>query len=328
MPAAGVGLLPPEAAAPAAPAEVQAVAAVPAAAAASAAVAAGAPAAPAVVPGAGPRPGEDAPQDSSGDRQLTTVPEAKPAPTAAAAPVAAPAMPVAMPVVRPAGEVAQSKARGREVEVEATPADADPPALRHVAATPAAPGPTAPAASPPPMAGAGDGAGQGLVLHEAGPAPWHLTADPAAAPGRAGQPLPPQPVQPQAIVGQVAVAIGKASDRRVEIRLDPPELGRVQIHLTTTDGGLQAVVLADRPETQDLLRRHAEVLARELGAAGYDSVSLDFAAGGDAAPGREGAFAAAPRAPDWAQVAPAAVTPETLVAAPRRGAAGGLDVRL
>ena len=75
------------------------------------------------------------------------------------------------------------------------------------------------------------------------------------------------------------MAIGRTSDDRVEIRLDPPELGRVQIHLTRLDGGVQAVVLADRPETQDLLRRHAEALARELGQAGYDTVSLDFAAG-------------------------------------------------
>ena len=78
--------------------------------------------------------------------------------------------------------------------------------------------------------------------------------------------------QPQAVIGQVAVAIGRTSDRRVEIRLDPPELGRVQIHLTPVDGGVQAMVLADRPETQDLLRRHAEALARELGEAGYGNV--------------------------------------------------------
>ena len=95
-------------------------------------------------------------------------------------------------------------------------------------------------------------------------------------------PAQPQTVAPQAVMAQLAVAIGKASDRRVEIRLDPPELGRVQIHLTPVDGGMQAMVLSDRPETHDLLRRHAEVLARELDAAGYDSVSLDFAAGHEA----------------------------------------------
>jgi hypothetical protein len=104
----------------------------------------------------------------------------------------------------------------------------------------------------------------------------------------------------------------------------------VQIHLTRHDGAIQAVVLAERPETQDLLRRHAEVLARELGEAGYDGVSLDFAGGGMQArpedPGRR----------DWSQAAarPAAAEPAAASAGAlaaggwRRSAAGGLDVRL
>ena len=122
----------------------------------------------------------------------------------------------------------------------------------------------------------------------------------------------------------MAVAIGKAADRRVEIRLDPPELGRVQIHLTPVDGGVQAVVLADRPETQDLLRRHAEALARELGAAGYGSVSLDFAAGSEArrtatsGPRRSG------RRPRLSR--PRSRRRRRAVG--RRSLAGGLDVRL
>ena len=114
---------------------------------------------------------------------------------------------------------------------------------------------------------------------------------------RRTEPTASQAPQPQAVIGQVAVAISKASDRKVEIRLDPPELGRVQIHLTPIDGGVQAVVMAQRPETQDLLRRHAEMLAHELGAAGYGNVSLDFAAGGEAPAGRGDARA------DWAHAA-------------------------
>ena len=87
--------------------------------------------------------------------------------------------------------------------------------------------------------------------------------------------------------------------------------------------------MADRPETQDLLRRHAEVLVRELGQAGYDSVSLDFA-GGEARAGRDDG-----RSLDWAQAAPApaaaaeAAAPAAAPSAARgRSAAGGLDVRL
>jgi hypothetical protein len=127
------------------------------------------------------------------------------------------------------------------------------------------------------------------------------------------------------VAGQVAVAIGRASDDKVEIRLDPPELGRVQIHLSRHDGAVQAVVLADRPETQDLLRRHAEVLARELGEAGYDSVRLDFGGGEQARPDDPGAR-------DWAQAVerPGASEPVAVSDGPQGTprVAGRLDVRL
>ena len=84
--------------------------------------------------------------------------------------------------------------------------------------------------------------------------------------------------------------------------------------------------MADRPETQDLLRRHAEVLARELGQAGYDSVSLDFA-GGEARAGRDDAPEPRLGAGGAGAVPPPRPRPRR---PPRRGrsAAGGLDVRL
>jgi flagellar hook-length control protein FliK len=150
-----------------------------------------------------------------------------------------------------------------------------------------------------------------MVAHEAARPAWRLAAKAAGA-------VRAEPAPPQALAGQITLAIGRASDHRVEIRLDPPELGRVQIQLNPGDGGLQAIVLAERPETQDLLRRHAETLARDLNAAGYTNVSLDFAAGGEAAPRRdEPETGGAP--------APAAVE---IAVAPARAPADGLDIRL
>ncbi len=186
--------------------------------------------------------------------------------------------------------------------------------------------PAVPSAAPASAAVAGS---PGLAFsHDAAPPAWHLSPDTGPAPVRseaAAVAAPASQPVPQAVIGQLAVAIGRTSDRRVEIRLDPPELGRVQIHLTPLDGGLQAMVLSDRPETNDLLRRHAEMLARELNAAGYDSVSLDFAAGGET-PARD-----APPGMDWARTAMAAPEPAVAVApatAPRRVVTGGLDIRL
>jgi flagellar hook-length control protein FliK len=150
-----------------------------------------------------------------------------------------------------------------------------------------------------------------------------------AATAQAQRPDGTNPLGPQATaavpIESIAVTIAArahAGSSRFEIRLDPPELGRVQIHLTPIDGGVQAMVLADRPETQDLLRRHAEALARELGAAGYGDVQLDFAAGHSTPdPDRS-----APEAPLPAGTGDSAAS---ATAEPRRLATvGGLDVRL
>lgn len=160
-----------------------------------------------------------------------------------------------------------------------------------------------------------------------------LSLAPAALDGMtlrtdAGAASPAATAQAAAVVGQVAVALGKAHEPKIEIRLDPPELGRVHIHLTPTDtGGVQAVVAADRPETQDLLRRHADLLARELADAGYQGVNLQFAAGGDA--GARQQSAEAPAGTEVASIlAPLAVAAATAMVQPARLVTGGLDIRL
>jgi hypothetical protein len=157
---------------------------------------------------------------------------------------------------------------------------------------------------------------------------WQIVAEAPAGSARAeaahhAQAAAAAPVAQQ-VVGQVVVAITAAAEPKLEIRLDPPELGRVEIRLTETESGVQAVVMAQRPETQDLLRRHAEQLAGELVAAGYGDVSLDFA-GGEATSGggeRPGS--------DWIELGAAATSATPVAAAPSRAAASltGLDIRL
>jgi flagellar hook-length control protein FliK len=70
----------------------------------------------------------------------------------------------------------------------------------------------------------------------------------------------------------VAVAIaGKALEgkNRFEIRLDPPELGRIEVRLDVdTDGRVTSHLIAHRAETLDLLRRDAAGLQRALEDAG------------------------------------------------------------
>lgn len=147
---------------------------------------------------------------------------------------------------------------------------------------------------------------------------WRLEADaPAATTTRADTPAPAA----QPVARQIAAAVTQASSGIVEIRLDPPELGRVQIRLEPAEEGLRAIILAERPETQDLLRRNAPELTRDLNAAGYARVSLDFAAGGERAP-RDmrppAGLVAATGAPETTAIP--AVIPIHI--------SGGLDIRL
>ncbi len=115
------------------------------------------------------------------------------------------------------------------------------------------------------------------------------TANTAPAPqaplgeARSLQPAPtqaapsPAPAEPAL---QLARAISLGSERSVEVRLDPPHLGRVRIEFDFTGDQVRAVVTAAEPEALNHLRRGAQILMRELASLGHTDVSLDFAEGG------------------------------------------------
>ena len=75
---------------------------------------------------------------------------------------------------------------------------------------------------------------------------------------------------------QIAVAISNTSGKVTEISLNPEELGRVRLSLSAADGVISLNVLAERPETHDLLRRHMDILAQEFRQLGYTSISFSF----------------------------------------------------
>lgn len=86
------------------------------------------------------------------------------------------------------------------------------------------------------------------------------------------------------VAQQMASVARQSPDRPVELILNPEELGRVRLTFTTTDGGINVAVIAERGETTELLRRHIETLAEEFRELGYKDVSFDFSgngAGGD-----------------------------------------------
>ncbi|MDP1628813.1 MAG: flagellar hook-length control protein FliK [Parvibaculum sp.] len=66
---------------------------------------------------------------------------------------------------------------------------------------------------------------------------------------------------------------------RFDIRLDPPEMGRIDVRMEVRkDGHVAAHMTVDRPETLDLLQRDARALQQALNNAGLqaDSDSLNF----------------------------------------------------
>jgi hypothetical protein len=101
----------------------------------------------------------------------------------------------------------------------------------------------------------------------------------AAMPAEAARHAAPQVVS--AIAAQQAPG-------RIEVQLDPPELGRVEIAIDIGDQGLRATLTAERGATGDLLRRHGDVLMQQLQDAGFADVDLRFADDGEKRGGRPG----------------------------------------
>lgn len=126
----------------------------------------------------------------------------------------------------------------------------------------------------------------GIADPEADPAQEELS--PLAPPPDTRQSSGTAPHAPQqargepgaAVARQVAEALAQRQGDRVELRLEPEELGRVQFRMQHTEHGLVLAISADRPETLDLLRRHSDLLSAHLEDLGYDSASFSFGEGG------------------------------------------------
>lgn len=102
------------------------------------------------------------------------------------------------------------------------------------------------------------------------------------------RPMPPQTAyQPAEQVKVHIQQLVKSDSDRIQVRLSPASLGRVEVTLEIgPDKAVQAIVYAEKPETLDMLERDARVLQRAFEEAGmkFDSDSLMFKHGqsGDA----------------------------------------------
>ncbi len=151
----------------------------------------------------------------------------------------------------------------------------------------------------------------------------------ARSPAAAPLPILQAPDTPRQVAMQIAEVLRASGERAVELRLQPEELGRVQMTLSQDATGTLTVVLnVERADTLDLLRRNIDLLGADLRDLGYDSI--DFSFQGDGASGRHGGRSSADDRPGRGDTSTKSSGLGTVAdAAGRRGASGdGIDLRL
>ena len=158
-----------------------------------------------------------------------------------------------------------------------------------------------------------------------------------ASPAAAAPAAPPPPMAQAAAVPLAGVAIqiasmAQAGTNHFEIRLDPPELGRIEVRLAVDrDGHTTTSLIADRSDTLDLLRRDASGLERALQDAGLKTAdnSLQFSLR-DQSAGQQQSNTPAPRIAQI--VVPDSTLPMTDATQSNysrlAGLRGGIDIRV
>lgn len=123
--------------------------------------------------------------------------------------------------------------------------------------------------------------------------------------------------------GGVAGASAGGGEQAIELTLNPAELGRVRISMTPGDGTITVTVIAERPETLELMRRHADMLAQDFRHLGLGSAEFAFGRN----PGQPGGTGTPDRAAN-----PEDPPPSTIAAGPAPTALGiaadRIDIRL
>lgn len=160
-----------------------------------------------------------------------------------------------------------------------------------------------------------------------------------SAPGEAkpaASTVPTTQAMPSVPLGAVPMTIGLralGATSRFEIRLDPIELGRIEVALDIdrTRGAVAASLIVDRPETLALLQRDASSLQQALSQAGLDAsqgITLSLRGGNQ---GGRNDQSADPRRPDGpsatGEVADISTGLEPLPLRALR-AIGGIDIRI
>lgn len=135
----------------------------------------------------------------------------------------------------------------------------------------------------------------------------------------------PPPVRAEQVSAQITaqlVKTGPLADQNIplELTLDPPELGKLRITVTRNEDGIMLNVNIERPETLDLMRRHATLLSQEFQRQGLENTGFNFSGHESGQPGKNN---------DTPTPSDTILPPETPPAAPAsRPVSSGLDIRI
>ncbi len=115
-----------------------------------------------------------------------------------------------------------------------------------------------------------------IALQMASPHAFLAASDQVFEARSGNLPLSSHPQMPRHVAHQIAAAVQSASGNLVEITLKPAELGPVRLSLASTEMGVTVHVMAERPETLDLMRRNIQELAAEFRDIGYEQADFRF----------------------------------------------------
>lgn len=81
---------------------------------------------------------------------------------------------------------------------------------------------------------------------------------------------------PRVVAQQLATALPISTNGPIELNLSPEELGRVKLTFTPGENGMVVAVVAERPETLELMKKNIDTLAQEFAGIGYEQISFSF----------------------------------------------------
>ena len=131
---------------------------------------------------------------------------------------------------------------------------------------------------------------------------------------------------PQHIPRHLAEIVHANNGKSVDVALSPEELGRVKLSIIAADNGVVVSILAERPETLELLRRHIDQLSQELRELGYQNPRFSFSnENPDPSRDRSSSLTGdSPNADQEIQLPPSTASSEQLSTGPQ----AGLDLRI